>query len=82
MPCNASLWPHQAQHLAGIADTIIVETMGDDSIGAMVKQALDMATLEFVLAGLSMGGYVAIEFWRRTLEQILRLTVARYHGAV
>ncbi len=47
---------------------------GDDIIGALVKQALDMATLEFVLAGLSMGGYVAVEFWCRTLEQILRLT--------
>ena len=48
--------------------------MVDDSIGAMVKRALDMATLEFVLAGLSMGGYFAIEVWRRTLEQFLRLT--------
>ena len=74
MSCNASLWPHQAHHLSGIADTIIVETVVDDSIGAMVKRALDMATLEFVLAGLSMGGYFAIEVWRRTLEQFLRLT--------
>ena len=74
MPNNAPLWPHQAHHLAGIADTIIVETVVYDSIGAMVKRALDMATLEFVLAGLYVGGYVAIEVWRRTLEQFLRLT--------
>jgi len=47
---------------------IISQTTGDGSIGAMVKRVLDMTLPKFVLAGLSMGGSVTIEFWHRVPE--------------
>ena len=53
----------------------IVETTQDDTFGAMVERALDAAPPEFALAGLSMGGYVALEFWRRAPERITKLAL-------
>ena len=47
----------------------------DASIAAMVDRALETAPPKFALAGLSMGGYVALEFWRRAPERITRLAL-------
>lgn len=53
----------------------VVETTRDASIAAMVDRALETAPPKFALAGLSMGGYVALEFWRRAPERIARLAL-------
>ncbi len=73
--CDASLWAHQMHHLADIAEIRVVETTMDDSIAAMVDRALETAPPRFALAGLSMGGYVALECGRRAPERIIRLAL-------
>ena len=75
--CDASLWAHQTRHLADVAEMTNVETTQDADIGAMVDRALETAPPRFALAGLSMGGYVALEFWRRVPELALLDTSAR-----
>ena len=53
----------------------IVDTTLDDSFAAMVQRALERAPPRFALAGLSMGGYVALEFWRQAPERVNRLAL-------
>ena len=71
--CDASLWAHQTRHLTDIAEMTIVDTVRDDSLGAIVERALESAPPKFALAGLSMGGYVALEFWRWAPKRITKL---------
>lgn len=73
--CDASLWAHQLQHLADVAAMDIVDTTRDDSIASIVYKALETVPPRFALAGLSMGGYVALEFWRRAPKRISRLAL-------
>lgn len=73
--CDATLWTHQTRFLSDIAEITVVETTEDDTIEAMVDRALAEAPDTFALAGLSMGGYVAFEFWRRAPERIARLAL-------
>ena len=73
--CDDSLWDHQTRFLADIAAVEIVDTTLDDSFAAMVQRALERAPPRFALAGLSMGGYVALEFWRQAPERVNRLAL-------
>ena len=71
--CNEILWAHQLRYLADIADIAIVDTMSDETLGGMVARALEAAPPRFAVAGLSMGGYVAFEFFRQAPERIEKL---------
>ena len=73
--CDASLWEHQVRYLSDLAAVAIVDTMSDDSFPAMVERALETAPQRFALAGLSMGGYIALEFLRRAPERVSRLAL-------
>ncbi len=48
---------------------------GADTIGEIAKHALDSAPARFALAGLSMGGIVAMEMIRRAPERVTRLAL-------
>lgn len=73
--CDAALWRHQARHLADIADIRIAETRRDDTIAGMAQRLLAGAPDRFALAGLSMGGYVALETMRQGAERVIRLAL-------
>ncbi len=73
--CDASLWAHQARFLADVVDVHIAETTHDESLGDMVGRALAEAPPRFALAGLSMGGYVALECMRQAPERVSRLAL-------
>ncbi len=75
MPLDAALWNHQARHLADIADPLVVELAECDSIAAMADKVLATAPDRFAVAGLSMGGYVALEILRRSPERMERLAL-------
>ncbi|MBP2298595.1 alpha/beta fold hydrolase [Azospirillum picis] len=72
MPLDAALWDHQVRHLADVADPRVVELAGCDSIAAMADLVLSEAPGRFAVAGLSMGGYVALEILRRAPERVER----------
>ena len=71
--CDARLWEHQAEHLADIAAPHIGDFTSQDSIAAMARSVLAAMPRRFALAGLSMGGYVAMEVMRQAPERVTRL---------
>ena len=73
--CDAALWRHQIAGLADIADVRVGDLSRDDSIGAMAARALASLPPRFALAGLSLGGYVALEIMRRAPDRVTRLAL-------
>ena len=75
MLCDAGLFAHQTEHLAGVAAVGFGELTRDDSVGGMARTVLDGAPERFSLAGLSLGGIVAMEVMRRAPERVERLAL-------
>lgn len=74
--CDDALWEHQAINLADIADvTIAQDHTRHDSMMAIAEAILARAPGQFALAGLSMGGYIALEIMRRAPGRVSRLAV-------
>ena len=75
--CDERLWQPQAERLADLADPIIANVIGDGSVSEMARSVLDAAPSagRFALAGLSMGGYVALEVMRVAPERVARLAL-------
>jgi len=73
--CDAALWQNQINHLKDIADCTVADTTGHDSINAIAGDILRAAPPQFALAGLSMGGYVALEIMRQVPERVLKLAI-------
>lgn len=69
------LWDHQVRALGELADVVVPDLTLDDSLGAMASRVLDMVPGRFAVAGLSMGGYVALEIMRRAPERVSRLAL-------
>jgi pimeloyl-ACP methyl ester carboxylesterase len=73
--CDAALWSHQSRHLADVADVRVPDLSLDDSIEAMAARVLADAPPAFALAGLSMGGYVAMAVMRAAPGRVTRLAL-------
>lgn len=73
--CDTRIWRYQAESIAPLADPAIADLTLDDGVGAMAARVLSSAPDRFVLAGISMGGYVAFEIMRRAPERILALAL-------
>ncbi|WP_338147851.1 alpha/beta fold hydrolase [Neoroseomonas terrae] len=73
--CDARLWRDQAAALAPIAAPVVADLTLDDRIEAMAERALASLEGPFALAGLSMGGYVALEVMRRAPGRVTRLAL-------
>lgn len=75
--CDERLWQHQAACLADIADPVIADVTEGDSMSEMALAVLsEMAYADrFALAGLSMGGYVALEILRSAPERVSGLAL-------
>ncbi|WP_041041003.1 alpha/beta fold hydrolase [Paramagnetospirillum magnetotacticum] len=69
------LWSGQVGALAGRAEVMVGDLTQDDSLGAMAQRVLAAAPARFALAGLSMGGYVAMEIMRQAPERVERLAL-------
>ncbi len=73
--CDAALFRHQLAGLSDIADVRVGDLTRDDSIPAMAERVLANAPARFSLAGLSLGGYVALEIMRRVPDRVARLAL-------
>jgi pimeloyl-ACP methyl ester carboxylesterase len=73
--CDARLWQDQVDALAGTAACQVADLTLDADLGSMALRALAAAPPRFALAGLSMGGYVALEILRRVPERVTRLAL-------
>lgn len=74
--CDAALWAPQVEALAGEVPTSIADTTRHDNFADMARALLDAAPPgPFALAGLSMGGYVALEVIRQAPARVARLAL-------
>jgi pimeloyl-ACP methyl ester carboxylesterase len=68
--CGPWLYAPQLGAFGGGRDTILADTAQDDNLGAMAERLLAAAPERFVVAGLSMGGMVAMEVLARAPERL------------
>lgn len=73
--CDDALWQAQKTVLSPQHPIFIPTLDGHDSIAALAASVLAQAPAQFALAGLSMGGYVAMEIMRQAPERIIRLAL-------
>ncbi len=75
MMCDARLYGPQIAALSGRVPIHLAPITAFDTIHALAEDVLEKAPPEFALAGLSMGGIVAMEVYRRAPERISRLAL-------
>jgi pimeloyl-ACP methyl ester carboxylesterase len=75
MMCDGRLFEPQAEAFAAERDVIHGDVTGAADMGTLAKQVLDAAPDRFALAGLSMGGIVAMEVIRQAPERVTRLAL-------
>lgn len=73
--CDRRLFAAQLTALESVAEMTVPELAGHDSIPALAQHVLATAPPRFALAGLSMGGYVALEILRQAPERVTRLAL-------
>ena len=73
--CDEDLWFEQIKSLSNVTKILMADTVSDDNIGDMAARLLANAPEKFALAGLSMGGYVALEVMRQAPERVTRLAL-------
>jgi pimeloyl-ACP methyl ester carboxylesterase len=70
------LWKNQVDALAGEHAFTVVPSVSSDSVAGLAKAALARAPAgRFVLAGFSLGGYVAFEVMRQAPERVAALVL-------
>jgi pimeloyl-ACP methyl ester carboxylesterase len=75
MMCDARLFTAQVDEFS-VNREVLVGTFGEhSSISAMAEEILDTAAPRFALAGLSMGGIVAMEMLRQAPDRLTRLAL-------
>jgi pimeloyl-ACP methyl ester carboxylesterase len=75
MLTDATLWRRQRDALAPHGEVAALDLVGEQSIVAMAARVLDHAPPSFALAGLSLGGMVAMEVALRAPERVERLAL-------
>jgi pimeloyl-ACP methyl ester carboxylesterase len=75
MMCDARMWRLQAEAFAHERAVMIAPTHLGASVGEVAAQVLDAAPRRFALAGLGLGGVVAMEVLRRAPERLTRIAL-------
>jgi pimeloyl-ACP methyl ester carboxylesterase len=74
--CDALLWEAQVRALDGLAECWVADHTRSDMMAGIAADVLGDAPFEhFALAGLSMGGYVALEIVRQAAHRVDRLAL-------
>ena len=72
---DAAVWRRTVAALGDDVGCIVGDTLSDDSLPGMARRILDQAPRSFALAGVSMGGMVALELMRIAPERVTRLAL-------
>jgi pimeloyl-ACP methyl ester carboxylesterase len=72
---DSAVWRRTILELNGEVNCLIGDTLSDNSIPAMAQRILDNAPQKFALAGVSMGGMVALEMMRMAPERVTHLAL-------
>jgi len=73
--CNERMWSDQKKVLSNYTDVFIGDLSKCSSISSMAESVLKESPKYFNLAGLSMGGMVAIEIMKQSPERIKKLAL-------
>jgi pimeloyl-ACP methyl ester carboxylesterase len=74
--CDARLWAHQIEELRERAGIFVPDLTRDHTMESLAQRVLSEAPFaRFALAGLSMGGYVALELMRQAPQRVERLAL-------
>jgi len=71
--CSPRLYAPQLPRLWQVGPVTVANHTRDDTMAAIARRILDAAPPRFALAGLSMGGYVALEIVRQAPGRVDRL---------
>ncbi len=75
MMLDRRLYTAQRAGLSDATEVLIGDITQSDTIEGIANDVLSDAPRRFALAGLSMGGIVALEIWRRTPDRITHLAL-------
>lgn len=75
MMCDARLWRAQVEAFARERPVMVAPTHLGATVGEVAAQVLDAAPRRFALAGLGLGGVVAMEVLRRAPERVARIAL-------
>jgi pimeloyl-ACP methyl ester carboxylesterase len=75
MGCDGQLWARQIMDLGDIASPEFGDLSRDTTIGAMATRVLADAPPRFAIAGVSLGGYVAMEVLRQAPDRVSRIAL-------
>ena len=75
MMCDARMYAPQIEALKDIAECQVGHLGGADNMADIAAQVLSDAPEKFSLAGLSMGGIVAMEVARQAPQRVARLAL-------
>jgi pimeloyl-ACP methyl ester carboxylesterase len=73
--CTAELFAPQISALWPYGSVTVASTLEGDTVAEMATAILRDAPPRFALAGLSMGGYVALEILRQAPERVVKLAL-------
>jgi pimeloyl-ACP methyl ester carboxylesterase len=73
--CSPRLYAPQLPALWRFGPVTVADHTRDDTIAAIGKRILDAAPPRFALAGLSMGGYIALEIIRQAANRVVKLAL-------
>jgi pimeloyl-ACP methyl ester carboxylesterase len=73
--CTARLFEAQIEALSGSRHVLVADHASDDSLPAIAARLLAGAPDRFAIAGLSMGGYIALEVMRQAPERVSALAL-------
>ena len=69
------LWYKQVQNLSDILISHVADITSQDNISDLADSVLQKAPEQFILIGLSMGGYVALEIMRKAPQRVIGLAL-------
>jgi len=75
MGCDGQLWARQVVDLGDIAHPELGDLTVDDTLEAMAARVLAHAPPRFAVAGVSLGGYVALELLRQAPARVTRIAL-------
>ncbi|MDE2362453.1 MAG: alpha/beta fold hydrolase [Hyphomicrobiales bacterium] len=73
--CTAALWAPQIAAFSDRYDCRIADHTKSDTMSGVAQDVLRAAPEQFLLCGLSMGGYIAFEIMRQAPGRVLRLAL-------
>lgn len=73
--CSPRLYAPQMPALWRFGQVAVADHTRDDTMAAIARRILAEAPPRFALAGLSMGGYIALEMMRQAADRVTRLAL-------